>query len=172
MCVSGEKRHKHTSMCVYGHTHGVQGASECRAVGVRLQERGHPKRRLLLSLFNRWLGRLFEGPFNCRGDGALKTRRLFSPLLLISPLMTPIKTPTLLFLPFFLSPLPVALSLPLLLVFLLTPYFLLTLGGFVIQVCPSMLNRCLKTAIQRSLEAKTNLIQSHPVDFYSYITFH
>jgi len=95
----GRKTYKHTSMCLHRHTHRVQGATESRAVGVRLQERGHPKRRLLLSLFNRWLDRLFEGPFNCRGDGALKTRRLFSPLLLIFPLMTPIKTAALLFLP-------------------------------------------------------------------------
>lgn len=76
---------------IHIHTHWVQGATECREVGVRLQERGHPKRRLLLSLFNCWFERLFEGPFNCHIDGAVKTTRLFSPFLLIYPLMTPIK---------------------------------------------------------------------------------
>lgn len=127
------QRHTHI------HTRWVQGATECRAVGVRLQERGHPKRRLLLSLFNCWLGRLFEGPFNCHSDGALKTRRLFSPFLLISPLMTPIKTPPLpstqLCFAFF-SPLPVALSLWLLVFFFtLSPHFVTR--GFTYS-CPSL----------------------------------
>ncbi len=138
-------------MCMHRPTHWVQGATECRAVGVRLQERGHPKRRLLLSLFNRWLDRLFEGSFNCRGDGALKTSRLFSPLLLISPLMTPIKnthTPicAALFIPrspFFFLPVTHTLSLPLLLIsfFILSPHFI-TLDLIYSRLYPDLQSQC------------------------------
>lgn len=63
--------------CTDTHTHRVQGTTECGALGVRLQEQSHPKCRLVLSLFNHWLAQRFEGPFNCRGDRALKRRWVF-----------------------------------------------------------------------------------------------
>ena len=177
------RRHGHTHSLT--HTHRVQGATECRAVGVRLQERDRPKRRLLLSLFNRWLGRLFEGPFNCRGDGALKTRRLFSPLLLISRLMTPIKRPhSCLYCsvsPSF-SPFP-SLSLPPRFVFLFSLSPRRVTGGltylcppfppyqrfFPIQMCPSILKLGLqaqRTQRRWSLEAVTHFVLSHLVNFF------
>lgn len=90
-----EETWTHVYVETHTHTHWVQEATECRAVGVRLQEWNHPKSRLLLSLFNCWLGQLFEGPFNCHSDGILTTKRHFFTFLLIYPFMTPIKTPTL-----------------------------------------------------------------------------
>lgn len=62
---------------MHARTHRVQEATECRTEGVRLQEQSHPKHRLFLSLFNRWLEQLFEGPFNCCSDRAFKSKRDF-----------------------------------------------------------------------------------------------
>lgn len=141
------------------HTHWVQEATECRAVGVRLQEWNHPKSRLLLSLFNCWLGQLFEGPFNCHSDGILTTKQLFFTFLLIYPFMTPIKTThtpanAALFVPSPTPPLPVPGHT----------------GTFLTQVCLSKFKQvlCVKKVDAVMLKCKKKqYVVSHTVEIFT-----